>query len=496
MGRMHAYPGRTFGQLYHRFFRTNDLANGRLALTDRTIDLADVTVPLLAIAGRGDGIAPVAGVPPPRPTSCRTPPVRARDGAGRPPRRAHRPRRARDDLEAARRRSSTHAALQPRRKADGVTRSGHAPVVLAGLGRAAARCRAGAADPGAGHPDRRHGGRARHRRPDAVAGRRHARRAFSARSAQPIEVRVARPSADARPGRRSASASIRRGPPARASTTPRSRPTAPVDVPLHVTYDGATLAAFTVSARPRLGHRAAQRAPADHAPAHEVVRRARMGWSIDERALAGALDPLLADPHAARGRPRGARAGAAERQRQRPAPRAPGDGHHRPRATSSCATSRTSSAARPTASRSAMPGYATPTGRFSIVNKAVNPAWTAPDEPWAGAYRNEVVEGGAAENPLKARWMGIVGGVGHPRHGGRGLDRHRASHGCIRMRVADVIDLYPARAGRQHGPHPLTLAARATPMLDGSVRPAGRLLSTFAATLRPARLLTERSAPG
>jgi polyhydroxyalkanoate synthase len=59
MGRMHAYPGRTFGQLYHRFFRTNDLANGRLALTDRTIDLADATVPLLAIAGRGDGIAPV-----------------------------------------------------------------------------------------------------------------------------------------------------------------------------------------------------------------------------------------------------------------------------------------------------------------------------------------------------------------------------------------------------------------------------------------------------
>jgi polyhydroxyalkanoate synthase len=57
---MHAYPGRTFGQLYHRFFRTNDLANGRLALTDRTIDLADATVPLLAIAGRGDGIAPVA----------------------------------------------------------------------------------------------------------------------------------------------------------------------------------------------------------------------------------------------------------------------------------------------------------------------------------------------------------------------------------------------------------------------------------------------------
>ena len=60
MARMHAYPGRTFGQLYHRFFRTNDLAQGRLALTGRTIDLADATAPLLAVAGLGDGIAPVA----------------------------------------------------------------------------------------------------------------------------------------------------------------------------------------------------------------------------------------------------------------------------------------------------------------------------------------------------------------------------------------------------------------------------------------------------
>ena len=60
MSRMHAYPGRTFGQLYHRFFRTNDLAEGRLALDDGTISLEDLRVPLLAVAGAGDGIAPVA----------------------------------------------------------------------------------------------------------------------------------------------------------------------------------------------------------------------------------------------------------------------------------------------------------------------------------------------------------------------------------------------------------------------------------------------------
>ena len=60
MDRMHAYPGRTFGQLYHRFFRTNDLADGTLALDGGTIDLAVLKLPVLAVAGRGDGIAPVA----------------------------------------------------------------------------------------------------------------------------------------------------------------------------------------------------------------------------------------------------------------------------------------------------------------------------------------------------------------------------------------------------------------------------------------------------
>jgi len=60
MDRMHAYPGRTFGQLYHRVFRTNDLEDGRIELGGRTIDVARATVPLLAVAGRGDGIAPVA----------------------------------------------------------------------------------------------------------------------------------------------------------------------------------------------------------------------------------------------------------------------------------------------------------------------------------------------------------------------------------------------------------------------------------------------------
>jgi lipoprotein-anchoring transpeptidase ErfK/SrfK len=89
------------------------------------------------------------------------------------------------------------------------------------------------------------------------------------------------------------------------------------------------------------------------------------------------------------------------------------------------------------------PAYPTPSGLFNISNKAVNPAWTAPNRPWAGAYANETVPGGSAENPLKARWMGIVNGVGIHGTGDPGSIGTRASHGCIRMTVPDVIDLYP-----------------------------------------------------
>jgi len=59
---MTAYPGRSFGQLYHRFVRTNQLSTGRFELGGRTIDLASIEVPVQVFAGANDGIAPVAAV--------------------------------------------------------------------------------------------------------------------------------------------------------------------------------------------------------------------------------------------------------------------------------------------------------------------------------------------------------------------------------------------------------------------------------------------------
>jgi polyhydroxyalkanoate synthase len=62
MASMLAYPGRTFGQLYHQFFRVNEIAGGKVTLAEQEIDLANVHVPVLAVGGRGDVLAPVDAV--------------------------------------------------------------------------------------------------------------------------------------------------------------------------------------------------------------------------------------------------------------------------------------------------------------------------------------------------------------------------------------------------------------------------------------------------
>lgn len=61
---MIAYPGRTFGQLYHRFVKSNSLARGAMQLGDRSIELSAITAPVLVFGGANDGIAPVAAVRP------------------------------------------------------------------------------------------------------------------------------------------------------------------------------------------------------------------------------------------------------------------------------------------------------------------------------------------------------------------------------------------------------------------------------------------------
>jgi polyhydroxyalkanoate synthase len=62
MANMLAYPGRTFGQLYHQFFRVNELAGGTLELGDHCIELSNIDVPVLAVGGTSDVLAPIDAV--------------------------------------------------------------------------------------------------------------------------------------------------------------------------------------------------------------------------------------------------------------------------------------------------------------------------------------------------------------------------------------------------------------------------------------------------
>lgn len=89
-----------------------------------------------------------------------------------------------------------------------------------------------------------------------------------------------------------------------------------------------------------------------------------------------------------------------------------------------------------------MAGLSTPAGRYSIQDKQVDPAWHVPNSAWAGSLAGSVIPGGAPDNPLKARWMGLVDGVGIHGTSEDWSIGSAASHGCIRMHVSDVKDLY------------------------------------------------------
>jgi lipoprotein-anchoring transpeptidase ErfK/SrfK len=87
-------------------------------------------------------------------------------------------------------------------------------------------------------------------------------------------------------------------------------------------------------------------------------------------------------------------------------------------------------------------GLETPAGLYSVQNKAVNPAWHVPNSAWAGDLAGQVIPAGDPGNPIKARWLGIFDGAGIHGTDAVGSIGTAASHGCIRMRIPDVEELY------------------------------------------------------
>jgi lipoprotein-anchoring transpeptidase ErfK/SrfK len=88
-------------------------------------------------------------------------------------------------------------------------------------------------------------------------------------------------------------------------------------------------------------------------------------------------------------------------------------------------------------------GLETPAGLYDVQWKETNPKWRVPNSEWAGALAGRTIPPGP-DNPIKARWLAFNGGAGihgidPSQYSSIGTD---ASHGCVRMRIPDVISLY------------------------------------------------------
>lgn len=84
------------------------------------------------------------------------------------------------------------------------------------------------------------------------------------------------------------------------------------------------------------------------------------------------------------------------------------------------------------------PGWETPTGTFKVINKQHNPVWKQP-------ITGELFRTGP-DNPLGDRWIGFWADERH-QIGFHGTNKEylvgkAISHGCLRMRNADVRALY------------------------------------------------------
>ena len=88
-----------------------------------------------------------------------------------------------------------------------------------------------------------------------------------------------------------------------------------------------------------------------------------------------------------------------------------------------------------------MEGLETPEGLYEIQAKEENPVWHVPESAWAGDLAGQTIPPGPS-NPIKARWMAIYEGAGI--HGTEETSSlgSAASHGCVRMAIPDVEELY------------------------------------------------------
>ena len=197
----------------------------------------------------------------------------------------------------------------------------------------------------------------------------------------------------------------------------------PVDVLPWTSYDKKKLAAFVARV-----DRSARVAPRDATVRitlqHMVKRASKSGREMDDKGLAKALAQALTDPRARAPDPAEAQGRASVTVRTKDLASRYGT------VVTISKCSFRLRAVQAAEVRQVLRGRDRPArlpdavaACSAIANKAVNPPWTAPNSPWAGAYRNETVAGRLGREPAQGALDGHRQRRRHPRHGRARLDR-------------------------------------------------------------------------
>jgi lipoprotein-anchoring transpeptidase ErfK/SrfK len=92
----------------------------------------------------------------------------------------------------------------------------------------------------------------------------------------------------------------------------------------------------------------------------------------------------------------------------------------------------------------AMPGFVTPVGNWTVYDKAVDPIWHNPALDGWGAGEPAIIPGGPG-NPMgpRALYLSAPGLIRIHGTNDESSIGHYASHGCIRLHNEDIVKLYP-----------------------------------------------------
>lgn len=208
------------------------------------------------------------------------------------------------------------------------------------------------------------------------------------------------------------------------------------NLPLRYNDNSAQVASFVRSVAGKVD-RTVQDASIRLTDGRVEVRHARSGWSLDQAAGSSMLASTLAAGHPA------SLAMPARVVRPRVSDRQAGAAITINKGSNQLTLYKNLKVVKRYRVATAKAGFSTPSGTWKVIDKIVNPSWHNPAPNGWGAGMPLVIPPGPG-NPLGTRALRLnsPGILIHGTFNAASVGTY-ASHGCIRMRIPDSVDLFP-----------------------------------------------------